>query len=109
MTGNYILQRGRRALVGDMHDVNMRLRLEQFAGEKCGRAVTRGRKVELAGLCFRERDQFSHRVDAQHRIDHQDIGLRANQADWREILLGIVSNVFVETRIGGKKGVVADQ
>src|SRR6202034_4785450 len=63
MTGNYILQRGRRALVCDMHDVDMRLRLEQFAGEMCGGAVTRGRKVELAGLCFRESDQFSHRVD----------------------------------------------
>ena len=50
VTGDDILQGRRRALVGHVHDIDLRLRLEQFAGEMRGRAVAGRRKIDLAGL-----------------------------------------------------------
>ena len=43
------------------------------------------------------------------RIDHQDIGLRADQRDRREVLLGAVVEMFVQRFIGGEDAVVAHQ
>ena len=42
-------------------------------------------------------------------IDHQDVGLRADQADRDEILLGVVVQLLVERGVGGEDAVVAHQ
>ena len=45
MAGNQIVHRRRRALVGDVHDVDAGHALEQFAGEMIGRTVARRSEI----------------------------------------------------------------
>ena len=67
MTGDHILQRGRRAFVGDVHDVDLGLGLEQFAGEMRGGAVPGRGEVELARARLGERDQLLHAISPAPR------------------------------------------
>ncbi len=66
-------------------------------------------KFSAPGLCLGERDQLGHGVGRHARIDHQDVRLGADQADRREILLGVVAELLVERRVGGEDAVVAHQ
>ena len=54
-----IVDRGRRAAIGHMHDVDLGGQLEQFAGEMRQAAEAGGGEIELAGLRLGERDQFA--------------------------------------------------
>jgi hypothetical protein len=67
------------------------------------------RKIELARVGLGERDQLGHRARRDRRIDHQDIGLRPDQADRREVGLGVEIDLLVERRVGGEDGVVAGE
>ena len=104
-----VLERRRRALIGHMHDVDMRRGLEQFAGEMRREPIARGGVVELARIGLGEIDQFLQRMRRHAEIDHEHVRLRADQADRVEILLGIEADLFVEAAIGGQDGIVAQQ
>ena len=84
-------------------------RLEQFAGEVRRRAVAGRCEIDLARARLGERDQLRHRVGGHRGIDHQDVGLGADQADRDEILLGVVVQLLVERGVGGEDAVVAHQ
>ena len=92
-----------------MNDVDLRLRLEQFSGKMCGKAVAGRREVKLSGISLGERNELAERMRRHVDIHHQDIGLRADQADRRKILLRIEADLAVEASIGGEDGVVAQQ
>ena len=109
MAADHVLQRGRGALVGHVHDIDLGLGLEQFAGQMRGRAIAGRGEIELAGLRLGERDQLLQRFRRHVRIDHQDIGLRADQRDRHEILLRAVGELFVQALVGGEDAVVAHQ
>jgi hypothetical protein len=62
MPGHDILQRRSGAAIRHMHDVDLALRLEQFAGEMRRRAVAAGREADLARIGLGVRDQLGERV-----------------------------------------------
>ena len=52
---------------------------EQRAGEMRRRAGAGRAERQLAGICFRVRDQFGGTAHRHVRIDHQDVGRRGDQ------------------------------
>ena len=90
-----------------MDDVDLGLGLEQLAGEMRGQAVAGGGKIEFARIGLGERDQLAHGFRRQRRVDHQDIGLRSDQADRGKIRFRVEIDFLVERRVGGEDGVVA--
>ena len=109
VAGDDVLKRRRRALIGHMYDVDMGLRFEQFAGQMRRQAEARGREVELAGIGFGERNKLGERMRRHIEIDHQHIGLGADQADRSKIIHRIEADLGVEAGIGGEDRVVAQQ
>ena len=82
VTADDVLQGRPRLLVGDMDDVHLGLDLEQFAGEMGGAAVA-GRREGQRGRAWpwRARSTAAASCAGKFGIDHQDVGLRAEQRD----------------------------
>ena len=65
--------------------------------------------MRRARLGLGERDQVGERTHRQAVVDHQHIGLGADEADRIEIVHRIESDLGVEADIGGEDGVVAEK
>ena len=88
LAAEQVVDRGRRALVGHVHDLDARLDLQQLA-RKVRDAAGAGRAVvDLAGIRFRMRDQLGQRVHGQRRIDHDDFRHAHHGRDQREVPAG---------------------
>ena len=85
-----IVDGGRRAAIGHMHDVDFRGKLEQFAGEMRQAAGAGGGEIELAGLRLGERDQLAHVLRRHVAGDNEHFRHGDDQRDRREILQGLV-------------------
>ena len=104
VAGEQRLQRRRAALVGDVHHVDMRLGLEQLAGEVAGAAVAAGAERQFAGIRFGVGDQLGHGAEGCRGIDHEHVGRDRDQRDGREILDGIVGELAVQTDVDRVRG-----
>src|SRR5712691_8710014 len=109
LTGDDVGERRLRALVGHVHHIDSRHRLEEFSGEVRGRAAPRGRVIELARPRFRQGDQLLHRARGNVRIHDEDVGLDRHQRDRREVLHRIVAEAAVQALIGRENAVVAEE
>ena len=57
LLAEHVVHRRRRAAIGHVHDVDLGVDLEQFAGEMRHAAGAGRGEIEFAGLRLRERDQ----------------------------------------------------
>ena len=89
-----IVDGGRRAAIGHVHDVDLRGQLEQFAGQMRQAADAGGGEIEFAGLRLGERDQLGHVVGGNVARDDQHFRHRHHQRDRREILAHVVGDFF---------------
>jgi hypothetical protein len=99
-------RRGRRrrrpALVGDVHHVNARHVLEDFACEL--RQAAGAGEVQLAWLRFGERNQLAHVLRRHRRMHHQYDGKRVHERDGREILEAVVAGFLQELQERLRRG-----
>jgi hypothetical protein len=77
-----------------MDDVDSCRELEQLACEMRQAAGARRRKVELAGLCLGELNQFAHAFGWNRGGDDKHLGYGRDQRHRREILCRIVGDLF---------------
>ncbi len=101
--------RKRRPAIGDMRHLDARLAIEQLGQEMIGGANACRAVVELAGLALGERDKLGHRLHAERGIDHEDVGIGGGHADRREILFGIVGQLWIDARIDRDRSGLAEQ
>ena len=71
MTRYDVVERWRRAPIGDAVHLGPGHALEQFGGEKDCRARTAVAKSDLAGLLLEQYDQFRNRFGWHAGMDHQ--------------------------------------
>ena len=90
-------QRLGNALERDVHDVDLRHALEQFAGEMRAAADARRGKIELAGFGPRQREQvLAAIVTPSDGDDDQQIFGLAGQRDAGEVLARVVRQLVVD-------------
>src|SRR5262245_10891524 len=108
MPAEQVGERRASALVGNMCQVDACLLSEQHGPEMDATAAPGGVFVELAGLRLGEVDQLLQ-VACADRFAHED-NERAggNQADRREVLAGVVTDIGIECRIDGKSAGTAE-
>jgi hypothetical protein len=99
LAAHEIGNRRRRALIGNMHDVDTGHRLEQLAGEMRRRADPVRAEVDAAGPGPRGGDQILDVVDRQARVDDDDIERARHQGDRRKGAERIVRQLGIERRI----------
>jgi hypothetical protein len=92
---------GRRALVGNGGEIDLGQRLEQFASEMRRRAGAIGAVGELFRVRFRGSDQIGNRTELRLRIHHNDVVRARDQGDGSKILVQLVGQFGIETRIDG--------
>ena len=81
-----------------MHNVDTRRALQHFHRQlRCRTGSSRG-VVQLAGLRFRQGDEFSQRSGLDPRIKHQQIGGRRHHCDRLEILERIIFEIGIRAR-----------
>src|SRR6266403_1151716 len=76
VTGHHVVERGRRAAIGDAVHLGGGHALEQFGGEKDCRARAAVAKGDLAGLLRAQCDQFRNRFDRHAGVDQQRVTVR---------------------------------
>ena len=90
LPGDHIGDRGARALVGNVDDVDAGDHLEELAGEMRGGAVAAGGIGERAGLRFCERDQLLHRLRRHRRMEDEDHRRGGEVNHRREVLQAVI-------------------
>ena len=99
LAADQVYQRRCAALVGHMHDVDLReLLVELSRHVDAGAAAARGVN-ELAGLGSGQRGQFGDRIGLDRRIDDQNVRERHQGSDRGQILVGVVLHLRIEHRV----------
>ena len=84
---------GAAPFVGNVDQVDLRLGLEQLAGEVGDAAAARGAEIHLAGVCLRVGDELGQRVRRQRRVHGEHLGHAHHERDEREVLLHVVRDL----------------
>ena len=96
----HVDDRGRAALVRDVHHVDRGHALQHLAREVLRAARPGGGVVELPGLGLGEADHVGERLRIERRRRHQDERRIAHVGDGCEIPLDIEGEIAKERRIG---------
>jgi hypothetical protein len=94
-----VLHRGRAALVGHVHHVDLGLGFEQLAGKMAGAPVAARAERELARIRLRITDQLGDRIGRHRRIQHQHVRRNRDQGDRREVLDRVVRHLAVQADV----------
>ena len=79
-----------------MHDVDAGLHSEQLHRQLRRGTHTRGCVIELAGTRFRKVNELRDRRRRKRGMNGENIGVTGDQADRREIALGIIAELAVQ-------------
>ena len=109
MPADQIGERWASAAIGNVRKLNASHQLEQHGAEMDAAADAGRRVVELAGLRFRERDEFSDRLRRNRGVDGEDVRIARDEAECSEIPPGIVSQSLVERGADRERRDVAEK
>ncbi len=96
---HHVLLRGRAALVGHVHEVDARCRLQELHRQVHRGATTRRRVGELARILLRERNQLGDGVRLERGMRRHHQVLHRNLGDANEVLQRVVGKVGAQARI----------
>ena len=83
-------------LVGNVHDVELQLQLQELHRELRRGAGERGGVIELAGIRPGVIDQLPDRPERHRRMHEDDVGRQADARDRREVAQLVVGHLRVE-------------
>ena len=107
MVAGDVLQRRRRAAIGDVVDRHLGLLGEQRGGQVSGAAGAGMRHFRRRGL--HPGDELAERVRRQRLAPDQHQRVVVDEGDRREVLLGVEGKVRVQRDVGGNLQIVQQQ
>ena len=97
--GNRGGNRRRRAVEGDMHDVEAERQPQHLAQQMALRPHPAGRVTVFAGISFDQRDELFEIARRQRRIDDNDVERSDRQRDRSEVSVGIEREFGEQRRV----------
>ena len=104
MAAEQVVHRRRRAAIGNVHDVDLGLDLEQFGRQVGDRAGAGRREADLAGIGAGVGDELLQRVHADRRVNGQHLGDAHHQREQGEVLLPVERHLAGHERHDGERG-----
>ena len=90
LAADEVVHRRRRALVRHMHEIDLRLRLEQLSGEVRDAAAARRAEIHFAGVLLRVVDELGDTRYRERGMHGEHFRHAHNQRDERRVLLHVV-------------------
>ena len=104
MAAEHVGDGGRDPAIGNVHDVDVGGRLEQFAGEVGDRAGAGRAEIDLAGIGAGIDDELGNAVHAERRMNNQHFGNAHHQREQCQVLLPIERHLRHHEGDGGERG-----